>query len=62
MSCRFCHGTVGEWVTVPQASHIKLQDPKLLAWLHKPQLVQRDEKEIEGYTLQVTLPQSMPDE
>ena len=47
---------------MPQASHIKLQDPKLLAWLHKPQLVQRDEKEIEGYTLQVTLPQSMPDE
>lgn len=38
---------------VPKAAQVGLQDPKLLAWLHKPQLVQRDGKEIEGYTLQV---------
>lgn len=40
---------------LPDASEIRLTDPRLLAWLHEPQLLQRDEKEIEGYTLQVHL-------
>ncbi len=32
-----------------------MKDPKLMAWLHEPQLMQRDEKQIEGYTLQAQL-------
>lgn len=28
-------------------------DPRLLAWLHEPQLVQKDERELESYSLQV---------
>ena len=32
---------------------MNVADPKLMAWLHEPHLLQRDEKEIEGYTLQV---------
>ncbi len=39
---------------LPHASITSMQDPKLVAWLHEPQLMQRDEKEIEGYTLQAT--------
>lgn len=42
-------------LAVPQACSIRMHDPKVLAWMHKPQLVQRDEKEIESYTLQACL-------
>ncbi|KAG2429354.1 hypothetical protein HXX76_011120 [Chlamydomonas incerta] len=36
----------------PAPSALRLLDPVLLAWLEAPQLAQRDEKEIEGYTLE----------
>ena len=38
---------------LPDPAEISVTDPKLLGWLHEPQLLQRDEREIEGYTLQV---------
>ena len=38
---------------LPDPAEMSVADPKLMAWLHEPQLLQRDEKEIEGYTLQV---------
>ncbi|KAA6418852.1 MAG: DNA polymerase I [Trebouxia sp. A1-2] len=34
---------------LPEACQVRLKDPKLMAWLHEPQLMQRDEKQIEGY-------------
>ena len=40
---------------LPDACQMSFKDPKLLAWLHEPQLMQRDEKEIEGYTLKAIL-------
>jgi len=40
---------------LPEACQVSVKDPKLMAWLHEPQLMQRDEKQIEGYTLQATL-------
>lgn len=39
---------------MPDPAEVNVTDPRLLAWLHEPQLLQRDEKEIEGYTLQVS--------
>ncbi|KAL0046010.1 hypothetical protein WJX82_011272 [Trebouxia sp. C0006] len=38
---------------LPEVWQVSMKDPKLMAWLHEPQLMQRDEKQIEGYTLQV---------
>ena len=40
---------------LPEACQVSVKDPKLMAWLHEPQLMQRDEKQIEGYTLQAQL-------
>lgn len=45
---------------LPDPAERNVTDPKLLAWLHEPQLLQRDEKEIEGYTLQVPAQLSTP--
>lgn len=39
---------------MPDPAEVNVTDPRLLAWLHEPQLLQRDEKEIEGYTLEVS--------
>lgn len=39
---------------MPDPAEVNVTDPRLLACLHEPQLLQRDEKEIEGYTLEVT--------
>lgn len=40
---------------LPEAWQVSVKDPKLMAWLHEPQLMQRDEKQIEGYSLQAQL-------
>ena len=48
---------------LPEAWQVSVKDPKLMAWLHEPQLMQRDEKQIEGYTLQaqlLTTPHALP--
>lgn len=37
---------------LPPIAHLRAVDPRLLAWLHEPQLVQRDERELERYGLQ----------
>ena len=34
--------------------HVTLLDPKLLAWLHEPQLIHQDDKGIDAYTLQAS--------
>ena len=38
---------------MPPPQQLSLIDPRLLAWLSEPQLVQRAEKELEDYGLQV---------
>ena len=48
---------------LPEVWQVSMKDPKLMAWLHEPQLMQRDEKQIEGYTLQaqlLTTPNALP--
>ncbi len=40
-------------LAVPPPQRLSLIDPRLLAWLAEPQLVQRAEKELEDYGLQV---------
>ena len=44
---------MGQGCGVLDACQVTINDPKLLAWLHEPQLMQKDEKEIETYSLQV---------
>jgi hypothetical protein len=38
-------------VPLPRSRQLALVDPCLLAWLHEPQLLQRDEKELGSYSL-----------
>ena len=46
---------MGQGCGVLDACQVNITDPKLMAWLHEPQLMQKDEKEIETYNLQVCL-------
>lgn len=40
----------------PPPRRLRLLDPVVLAWMEQPQLAQRDEKEIEAYTLEQLCP------
>ncbi|GAB4813275.1 hypothetical protein N2152v2_000321 [Parachlorella kessleri] len=47
-------------LAVPPPQRLSLIDPRLLAWLAEPQLVQRAEKELEDYGLQELLARHLP--
>ncbi|DBB18346.1 TPA: hypothetical protein ACH3X3_000002 [Trebouxia sp. C0006] len=45
---------------LPEVWQVSMKDPKLMAWLHEPQLMQRDEKQIEGYGLSTPSESPLP--
>lgn len=64
LACRalqeFLCEMLGLGLALPSFEQSSLLDPLLLAWLYEPQLVQRDEKEVEAYSLTCLAQRHLP--